>query len=349
MNAIVIMAGGVGTRLFPASSIHWPKQFVQWPTSVNTLSESDTMREPESLLQGTYRRLRPLAEPAQVFVVAPPEFVEPIREQLPELPAENVLVEPFRRNSAGACALATARILARLGEKTTVMIVPSDAAVGEDAIYRATLNMAVQVAEERDGIVVVGIRPSRAATGYGYIQPGELIAPGAYNVSAFVEKPDQERAERLLEEGCLWNAGIFVWRAAVARQAFRDFLPGHARLFEPNLSRQDEEVIFESLPSISIDVGVAEHSRNVYCVAGHFAWDDLGTWDAFGRVFPNDASGNVALGEARFVDSQDCVAVAETGQIITLGVSDLVVIRFGDTVLVCPRERAQDVGKLETH
>ncbi|MDQ2732572.1 MAG: sugar phosphate nucleotidyltransferase, partial [Armatimonadota bacterium] len=119
MNAIVIMAGGVGTRLFPASSAHWPKQFVQWPTAIDPSAENNETKDRESLLQETYWRLRPLAEPGQMFVVAPPEFVEPIRTQLPELPAENILVEPFRRNSAGACALATARILARFGEDAT--------------------------------------------------------------------------------------------------------------------------------------------------------------------------------------------------------------------------------------
>ena len=347
MIAVVIMAGGGGTRLFPASTASKPKQFVQWPEALAGSDETPSRVLASSLLCQTYDRIRHLVDREYVFVATTAELAQAVREQLKEMPASNLIVEPLRRNSAGACALATAHVANVLGPDTVVALVPADATVEDSVTYCETLHRAAMVAEERDGIVVVAIRPTGPSTGYGYVRPGDWIGPNAFRVSAFVEKPDAFRAEKLLEEGCMWNAGIFVWRVDVARQVFADLLPLHAQLFEDGLSADRVLSIFQQLPVVSIDVGVAERARSVYCVVGHFSWDDLGTWDAFARVFPPDASGNVALGDARFIDSHDCVAVLDAGRIVTLGVSDLVIVRFGDTVFVCPRSRSQDVGKVE--
>jgi len=345
MIAVVIMAGGVGTRLFPASTKLRPKQFVMWPSASGDDGASSS-GPGQSLIQQTYRRLAPLTTPDAIFIATTAELVEQVREHLPEAPPENIIIEPMRRNSAGACALATAAIAARFGPETAVAFTPSDGAVSDNHLYQETLRSAARVAQERRGIVVVGIQPQRPATGFGYIRPGECLGRDVYRVAVFEEKPNHTRALQLVEEGCLWNAGIYVWRADVAYDAFSRFLPHHARLFEPGLSSSRLQQLFEALPIVSVDVGIAERCDNIFCVAGRFGWDDLGTWDAFNRLLERDASGNVGLGSNRFVDSSHCVAIADEGQVIALGVTGLVIVRYGNTVLVCPRERAEEVGKL---
>ena len=359
--AIVIMAGGVGTRLYPASTRERPKQFIPWPPfdSAEALAAAEGLgngnglvdgangvERRASLIQRAYARLAPLAGTDRVFIAATSELLSEIEQNLPHTPKQNIILEPMRRNSAGACAFATAYVADRVGLETVVVIVPADAVVLDEEVYQATVKQAAALAHEHRGSVVVGVRPDRPATEYGYVSLGDPVGDGAHRVGRFIEKPTLERALVLLSEGCLWNAGIFVWRGDTARTAFQQFLPVHGRLFDGDLSHSRVRAIFQEMPVVSVDVGIAERADNVYCVPGEFRWDDLGAWDAFSRVLPADESGNVHVGKARFVQSENCVTVADGGEVIALGVSDLVIVRFGDVVLVCPRSRAQDVGKL---
>ena len=333
----VIMAGGSGTRFWPASRKDRPKQFLPIGSA-------------QSLLAQTARRLEGVVAAERVLVVCAAEQVERVRAELPGLPPENVLAEPVARNTAPCVALAAAEIASRESRSLQVVL-PADHVIRPLESFHASLRAALSEAEQSGALVTFGIRPGFPATGFGYLELEDgPNGDGVLRVRRFVEKPDHERARTFLAGGRhLWNSGIFVWRTDAIRQALRDHLPEIAAALEGPPRGEALAAAYAGLPSISIDYGVLERAAGVRALRVDYPWSDVGSWDALADVVEADDQGHVVAGGGELTsrDARDCVVYAEAGQLTALiGVNDLVVVRSGDCVLVCPRSRAQEVKDL---
>lgn len=332
----LILAGGSGTRFWPLSRRRRPKQLL-------------ALDGDRSLLQDTVERLNPLVSPANVWVVTTAALRAAVAAQLPEVPGTQILAEPTGRNTAAAIgwALLALPLSRRQG---TVMVLPADHRVGDAAAFRHALGLANEAVAERNLMMTLGVVPRWAETGYGYLRLGKLLdeQTGLRRVAKFVEKPDAAKARRYLRSGrYLWNAGIFLFRGAT--------LLRHLRRLQPDLWAGLEAIaaapertaeLFPGLPSISIDFAVMEKVRGLATLPLDCAWSDLGSWDALYDVRPRDGSDNATDGPVTALESRGNLLLAEAGSIAVLGVDNLVVVRTADTVLVLPRDRAQDVRRL---
>jgi len=345
MIGACIMAGGQGERFWPASRRARPKQFLP-------------ILDGRSPLQETAARLQPVVPLEHTYVVTTEGYAGQVLEQLPQLPAENLILEPVGRNTAACIGLAAVVMAQRLGPEATMVVLPSDHWVRPVDAFQQVLTSAIQAARSDDWLVTLGIRPSRPETGYGYIRhgPERLAFEGlpAHPVEAFVEKPDRERAQRYLLDGnYLWNSGIFVWKVGVILKELRQHLP---QVYEPLAALQahvgtpqfSEAVrrVYPGLPSISIDYGVMERARRILVFPCSFAWDDLGSWPALARVFPTDAAGNLTRGKVVLEDVGGSIVQSSGKLIAVLGVKDLVIVETEDAILVCDRSRAQELRRL---
>ncbi len=320
MRHAVILAGGGGTRLWPASRSRRPKQFLPIGTEPG-----------ETLLGATARRLQADA----TWVVTGGDYAAAAREILP---AARVLVEPAARNTAAAVGLA-ARAIAAADPDALIGVFPSDQHIAAADAFREAADRAYRLAARENAIVALGIRPTRAETGFGYLEPDGPGPDGSLRVARFVEKPDAAAAARYVAAGYLWNAGIFFFRAARILAEIRAHLP--------RLAAALDDGDWSALPSISIDYGIMERATGILAVPGDFGWNDVGSFTALADIRPADAQGNVAQGLLVAHEATGNIAVADAGHVIALvGVSDLVVVQAGDAVLVLPRDRAQDVREI---
>lgn len=352
--AVVIMAGGRGERFWPWSRSNLPKQFL-------------CLAGGHTLLQATYERARLLCGPEEIFVVTPARYGSLTRQQLPELPAGNLILEPGGRDTAPCLGLAAARLVRR--DPGTVMVVlPADHVIAQSDRFAEVMRAAVRAAAAGGFLVTVGITPTRPETGYGYIQCGEVVErlEGGLvlrRVVRFTEKPPLEQALAFLADGgYLWNSGMFVWRVDALRREVGEHAPWLGQGIDcmaEAIGKPDEEDVvrqcYLSFPSLSIDYGLLEKSRNVMVIPGHFGWDDVGSWPALGRVLPADEGGNVTMGGVLAVDASGCVLCGEPAEVacggggrvlVAYGVRGLVVVDAGDVVLVTDRERAADLKRL---
>lgn len=335
----VIMAGGTGQRFWPLSTAERPKQFL------------DLEGCGRSLLQTTFDRLLPLAEHTeQLFVVTRASYAELVAQQLPELPPENLLLEPTGRDTAPAIGFAMLEVKRRFGNPVVGMF-PSDHRVGNVRAFSAAIVCAVELAKRSRGLVTLGVQPDRPATGYGYIERGEAVG-GGYWVNRFVEKPTLVRAQDYLSTGRFsWNSGIFVWHTNV----ILDELARHApSLYEPLVAAHRAgklSEVFPSLPKISIDYAVLEKTEQAYVIPAEFDWDDLGDWRALERLDDKKQDPlNIVIGQHVGRDTFNTTVYADGAGdlIVTLGVQDLVVVKRGDTVLLVHKDRVQDMKALLT-
>ena len=336
----VILAGGRGERFWPLSRRARPKQLLP------LLSD-------RPMIADTIKRLHGLVEPRDVWIVTSRDLLTSIRDAVPEVPADHVIGEPMGKNTAPAVALA-AWWLRDTGPDSVAIVLPSDHRVDPAERFRNDLAEAAKVARDQGLLVVLGIRPTRAETGYGYIEMGDPIAPGsaARLVAAFREKPDAATAARYVADGRhLWNAGMFVFTPQVMLEEVRAHVPGIAHALEgmpdPGTAGAPGalERYYGTVPSVSIDVAVMERTRRAAVLPVTFAWDDLGSWASL----PSQGSGgdgNVVHGRALLEDATGVIAFSEGGLVAALGVHDLVIVRTKDVTLVCPRERAQEVRAL---
>lgn len=340
----IILAGGSGTRFWPASRRELPKQFL-----------SATARSPESLIASTVRRIAPISPPGRVLIATGTHLMEPTRAALPDLPPSAILGEPLQRNTAACIGWATS-IIARTNPDAPVMVLPSDHYIADEAAFRATLERAL--ASASTGVLTtIGITPTRPETGYGYIELGEPLESGLHRVARFVEKPKLDVAEQYLRGGKhLWNSGMFFFRASTMLTAIARHLPElHAGLDRitrasqrgPSEEERETLAVFESLPSISIDYGVMEKESQLHVVTGDFGWNDVGSWESVWELSDKDASGNAAPAGSVVLDSSGNLVrdLRKTGKqkvIALVGVEDLCVIETDDVLLVIPRARAQD-------
>ena len=332
----VLLAGGSGTRFWPLSRVQRPKQFLELVTD-------------RTLLADTYARIAPLCGPAHTWVVCGRTHAEAVRAGLPELPAAHVLIEPAARNTAPAIGLAAVRAL-REDPDAVLLVLPSDHHIAHPDRFREALRTAERAAHQGD-LVTLGIRPTRAETGYGYLRRGAEREPGVFAVEAFVEKPDAATARIYLQDPRYsWNAGIFVFRADALLEALRRHLPAvHDGLQRIGADPESAGEIFPRLPSISIDYGVMEpesgSTRRIALVAADdLGWSDVGSFAALPEVRELDARGNALSGDALAIECTDCVVLSEGGRLVAaLGLEGVCVIDSGDALLVIPRDRAQDV------
>lgn len=331
----VLMAGGAGTRFWPLSRRARPKQ-------VLPVVGDDPM------VRATVRRLEGLVPPERVLVVTGADQDSAIREVLPDVPRENVLLEPCARNTAPCLALAAAAARAR-DSGALCLCLPADHVVEPAEDFRALAERALARADVAGTLLTFGIRPDRPATGYGYIRAGEAAADGVFRVAAFVEKPDRETAERYVADGgYLWNSGIFAWRADAFLEEVDHRLPEvGAGIAEIARDAAALPRVFPRLPSISVDYGVLEKTDRAEMVPATFRWDDVGSFDALADHLPADADGNRARGDLLALDATGVVSVAPDGHLVAaLGVTDLVVVATPDATLVVPRDRVQEVKRI---
>ena len=340
----VVMAGGVGTRFWPRSRTNSPKQFLE------ILGQG-------TMIENTLDRLKPLVDQKDVFVVTNRVQEEMLRALVPWVPSQNILSEPLGRNTAACIGLA-ALWIERINPEGVMVVSPADHVVQDHEEFLRILRLAVRVAEEKDALVTIGIKPTHPETGYGYIQNAEEEidrnehrGEGVYRVKTFAEKPNLETAEHFLKSGdFLWNSGIFIWKARVILREIEMHLPDLyeqlrdvSKTMGTPVYEQTLEHAYRIIRSISIDYGIMEKAGNVYVVKGDFGWSDVGSWDEVVRLTPRDAEGNSSKGRVFSFDSKNNYIDAGNKVVAVLGIEDLVVISTDDALLICKKGRSQEV------
>ncbi|HLP17259.1 MAG TPA: mannose-1-phosphate guanylyltransferase [Bacteroidota bacterium] len=344
----VIMAGGVGARFWPRSREKNPKQLLE-------IAGEGTM------IQNTIRRLGEFVEPKNVFVVTNKMQKNAVMQQLPNVPAANILVEPVGRNTAPCIGLA-AMFVQRLDPKGVMVVLPADHIIQDEREFVRVLELGARVADESASLVTIGIQPNRPETGYGYIQVRDDVSPsrpsfmeeGVFRVKTFAEKPNPQTAQQFLDSGdFLWNSGMFMWRVDVILSEIQRSLPDlheQLKVLEPSLGtpmfEQSLERAYGIVRSISIDYGVMEKARSVYVIRGNFGWNDVGSWDEVCRMAPKDERGNYANGKVISVNSNNTYVHAPGKLVATVGVEDLIIIQTDDALLVCRKDASQDVKEV---
>lgn len=334
------MAGGRGERFWPKSRNSCPKQFL------SLTSDGETM------IQKTVNRLRPLVDAKDIFIVTNAAYIGLVKDQLPDVPAENILAEPCARNTAPCIAFAAA-VIGRKYDDAIMLVLPSDHLIGYENIYIKTLKKAVAVAEQGKNLVTIGITPTYPEIGYGYINFGEEKGD-AYQVERFVEKPDLPTAKKYLSSGkYLWNSGMFVWKISSIMANMKEFMPdvaeGAERIAASFGTPDFEEVLvreFTAFPSESVDFGIMEKASDIYTLPGSFGWDDVGSWLAVERINETDENKNFISGDVIAVDAERTTVCGGKRLIAAIGTEDLVIVDTDDVLLVCSKNNTQDVKKV---
>jgi len=338
----VIMAGGSGTRFWPLSRKNRPKQFL------------DIVGDDSMLRQTWDRSVDVVGDPARVLLVTSSQYAELTREQLPELPAENLLAEPEARNTSPCLAWAAAELQRR--DPDAVMIVfPADHVIRDTEGLRLSVQAACAAAR-RGHLVTFGVPPRYPETGYGYVEVGarqeidDSLDVPVHDVVAFREKPDQQTARQYVAAGTfLWNSGMFVWQAGRLMQALDAHLPEAATASRHMLEADDDAAradAYASMPRISIDYGIMERAEGVACVRAQFDWSDVGSWEALQELLEGDDDGNVVRGRVVALDSRDNLVHVPEGTVALLGVERIAVVRAGDVLLVASLQHSQDIKAL---
>lgn len=343
----VIMAGGAGTRFWPRSTEKCPKQFL------NIFGD-------RTMLQSTVDRVQPLIPQQNIWVITNEKYVDLVQEQLPDVPAENIIGEPVAKNTAPCVAAAAALIQANDPEGTMVVL-PADHQIGQPDKFTAILKAAEAKAADGKSLVTIGIKPDRPETGYGYIEFNSDISEThegleVKKVSQFREKPDRQTAREFIESGnFLWNSGMFTWQASTILDQFRKHLPsvysGIEELITAIGTDEQEEAVntfYRGCPSISVDYGIMERADTVFVVPGSFGWNDVGSWKAVYDLREKDENGNVIQTDtAAVAEARDNLIQSKSGKMIALvGVENLAVVETENAILVCNMDEAQGVKKV---
>lgn len=348
-NHLVIMAGGIGSRFWPMSTPEYPKQFV------------DVLGQGRSLLQLTFDRFKGVCPSSNVWVVTSANYAGIVREQLPEVPVENILLEPCRRNTAPCIAYVSWRIK-KLNPKANIVVSPSDHIVTDVKEFDRVVSSALSFVAESDAIVTLGMKPTRPETGYGYIQ-ANLSLPSSRNkelfaVDCFREKPDLQTArEYVAQDNFYWNSGLFVWNISTIVNALRVYEPSIADVFEgifADLGTEREQAVidreFPNCPNISIDYAVLEKAEDIFVFPASFGWSDLGTWGSLREISEKDADGNALIGpDIQAIESRNCI-VHTVGEkrVVIQGLEDCIVAERDGVLLICKlseEQRIKEWGK----
>ncbi|WP_114778401.1 mannose-1-phosphate guanylyltransferase [Botryobacter ruber] len=336
---VVIMAGGIGSRFWPFSRTNFPKQF------------HDVLGIGETMLQMTVKRFRDVCLPENIFVVTNKDYEALVKEQLPELGSNQVLLEPVGRNTAPCIAYASYKI-AQLNPNANLIVAPSDHVVLKEEAFTNVLQQALSAARKEDVLITLGITPSRPDTGYGYIQYIENGTETIKKVKTFTEKPNLEIAQMFLESGdFVWNSGIFIWSAKSILKAFREHLPDMNEIFEEgsNIYNTPEEQNFitraySQCRNVSIDYGIMEKVNNVYVVLSDIGWSDLGTWNSLYTISDKDKDGNVVDGDVMLYDTKNCIIKTPKERLVVLqGLEGFIVAEYDNVLMVCRINEEQKV------
>jgi len=334
----VILAGGRGKRFWPVSRLKSPKQFL--PIVGNS-----------PMIRQTIERITPIIPWNRILAVTGRILKEKMISTVPELPIQNIFLEPIGKNTAPAVAW-TSIWLQQHDPGAVIAILPSDHIIGDVPGFQNVLISAAELAWKENLIVTLGIRPDRPETGYGYIQCGSALdaAGMAYYGARFIEKPPLEQAEAFVREGnYYWNSGIFLFSRKTILEAMARHLPeldGRLNALQNELASPQFEAMYRNLPSVSLDHGVLEKVDNLVVIPLDVGWDDVGTWGALKNLFPPDDQGNVALGNTVNVDSKNCIIYAQDRLVATIGLDQMIVVDTPDATLVCPLNKVQEVKDL---
>jgi mannose-1-phosphate guanylyltransferase len=330
----MILAGGIGSRFWPVSTRERPKQLLP-------------LASERPLIVDTVRRAEGIVPTERIRILAGRHLVDPFRSVLEDLPEDCYWFEPSARGTAPVLAWA-ARKLVDVDPDAVMISLHADHRIHPLEAFRETVATAVEIARRDDLLLSIGVPPDRIETGYGHVEPGEALpdagAASAYRVRAFHEKPDAETARRYMDEGHLWNTGIFVWKASVLLDEISSHAPEVAEHL-PLLEKSDA-AFFDAVPVSVIDRAVMERSRRVGVVRATFEWDDVGSWEALARTRCADTAGNVVVGSGTAVEASGNIVFAEEGHVYLFGVDHLVVVRAGEKIVVMPRSRAADLKDL---
>lgn len=350
----VIMAGGGGTRFWPMSRKKMPKQFLN-------LTGKDTM------VNETIDRISANVPMENIYIVTNVTQA-PLMQEVTKgrLLAEQILAEPAARNTAACIGFAAVEIQKKFGD-SIMCVLPSDHYIKNTEAYSEVMDFAMKLAEETERLVTIGIKPTGPATGYGYIKYNKKVKEvahtigvssqqriTAYPVADFVEKPSLPVAKSYVDQGCyLWNSGMFVWKTSVILKYFEELLPDvYECLMEIEQAigtdKEQETIdrVYPTIPKISVDYGIMERADNVIMLEGDFGWNDVGSWDALDALYDTDENNNVVYGEQIHIGSKNCIAYGKDKLIATIGLDNVVIVETDDAVLVCAKDRAQDVKKI---
>lgn len=344
MTHVVIMAGGIGSRFWPMSSESVPKQFL------------DVIGTGKSLLQMTVERFLGICSMEQMWIVTSKAFREQVRQQLPELPESNILLEPCRRNTA-PCIAYVSWVIKSLDPNANIVVSPSDHAVTDVQKFRRAIAECLEFTAQSDAIVTLGMQPDRPETGYGYIEAdlsyATLTNKNIFRVDSFKEKPTLEVAQQYIQKpNYYWNSGIFVWNVATIVNAFRVYQPQMAAIFEgmrdyyrTDVEQQHIDELFPTCESISVDYAIMEHADEIYVYPVEFGWSDLGSWSSLYRLMPKDEYGNALIGpNIRVFETSNCIIHTTTEQeVVVQGLDGYIVVEKDGTLLITRIDQEQRV------
>jgi mannose-1-phosphate guanylyltransferase len=332
------MAGGRGERFWPLSQKTLPKPFIP-------------LLKKETMIQETVERIKPLIPEERIIIVLSQDHFPVAQQQLPEIPVENFVIEPFGRDTAACIGLASLYI-GRKDKDASMIVLAADHLIADREAFFRTVTSSLKFLVSNDCLVTIGIKPTRPETGYGYIELGEKLGAidneSFFVVKKFVEKPRLSTASDYLKtDRYCWNSGMFVWRNSTIQKSLSVYMPelwdGLVRINECLGSEKEEEVMkkeFSQFERVSIDYGVLEKSSQVVVIPASFNWDDVGTWTALERVYSLDESENVVVGKHVGRDTHGCIVFSRDQLVATLGVKDLVIVHAKGKILVCHKEKA---------
>ena len=345
MLTALIMAGGKGTRFWPLSTEEKPKQFL------NLIGN-------ETMIQMTVNRIKPIIPLERIFVCTGEMYVDLVKEQLPELPDRNIIVEPEGRNTA-PCITLSAFVIKKYYDDATMVVLPSDHLIKDEDEFRDIVKTANEFVESNNSaIITLGMKPSRPETGYGYIKYGndekKIKCHEIIKVDAFVEKPNREKAEEYLRDGTyLWNGGMFLWSTDnILEQIKRYSVDTYEALHE--ISEVDEERLqdlinekYINTEAISIDYAVLEKSNDIYVIPSDFGWDDVGSWEALDRYREKDMYGNVLVGQSKALKAENNLVISSNHSVVVEGLSDIYVIENDGKILVGCKSNVANIKELK--
>lgn len=338
---VAIMAGGIGSRFWPMSRTAYPKQFL------------DILNTGKTLIQWTFERYATFIPKENIYVVTSEEYVNIVSEQLSDIPTENILAEPSKKNTAPCVAYIAFKLLQK-NPKASLIVAPSDHMIMQPDEFVNIAKQALNFVDSNESFITLGIKPTYANTGYGYIQyDTNEVDKNIHNVKTFTEKPELEMAKSFIESGdFLWNAGIFVWKA---KDVVNEFATQQSEMFELfenekenfNTSKEKEAIsrIYPQCSSISIDYAIMEKAKSVCVIPSSFGWSDLGTWNSAYDNLEKDYLGNAVASDSTIViDATKCMVSAPKGKVVVLqGLEDFIVVDTPDALLICKKDKEQDI------
>lgn len=337
---VAIMAGGIGSRFWPASTEKSPKQFL------------DILGVGKSLIRITFERFLPLFPAERILVVTNEMYKDLVQEHLPELPERNILCEPSRNNT-GPCVAYTALRLFTENKDAVFVMAPSDHMILKEEEFRTHIKDALTFAEKHQKIVTLGIQPTRPDTGYGYIEKSDIKLDAFLHVKAFKEKPNLETAKKYIETGnFVWNAGIFIWSAKQLIDSFEQYAPDIISVLHADKSKfgtKDEQEyinqVYPNTPKISVDYAILERAENVYTIPVEIGWSDLGTWSSLHAYIGNNNDKNVIQGTAHIEDTTNCFLKTKKDSLLVVkGLHDYIVVVEENAVLIYPKSDEQELN-----